>query len=530
MTDSHIKVNDSQPRVSHTADGVATAFAAPFPFLEDADLSVWIDGQKMSLETNYTVAGAGDSAGGTVSFLLAPEDGATVVIARDMGISRTSDFLAGSALRAAALNTELDTLTMVSQELQAANARTIRAPMHDAGSLSELPDTAQRAGRFLSFDTGGNPEAGPLRSSVDLAQQIANAEAGAVAAATSAEAAAAVVAAEVAAVDTDALQANHQAALRAAPYMLPVTFPGVPVLAHHRDNLVFAPTTNGTMHTYRPTDSGAWHINASSQYEQWFDLSHLGIGQEFKAAVRHGGTGSIVIAPGTDQAGGDNVIGPFAAGENFRIHAGESIVVVSRSTNTNGGYIGEVVAYSAAPEVTPVGLAHRLVENALGLHDGDSQYNLPSGFYGVSLPSGYCLDTGNFRLSFPLFNFASSHDGQVDAPRIHLAGKEYTVTYDSGDSAFGIGDTLTADNASAATLRVDHITHEGKLGLTLLTGSDPVAGDRLTSGDDDATIDAGGIVDLNTGDLPGGLTAFVVHNPNTQLLDLRVHWRNLEKI
>lgn len=254
MTDNHIKINDSQPRVSHAADGVVSTFTAPFPFLDPADLSVWVDGQKLTLDTNYTVSGSGESAGGSVTLHLTPEAGSTVVLARDMGISRTSDFLAGSALRAAALNTELDTLTMVSQELQAASERTVRAPVHDAGSIGELPITADRAGRLLSFDNDGNPEAGPLRTAVDLAEQVANAEAGAVAAATSAEAAAAIVAAEVAAVDTDAIRANQQAALRSAPYTLPVDHPGVPVLAHHRGNLVFAPAADGEMHTYRPID------------------------------------------------------------------------------------------------------------------------------------------------------------------------------------------------------------------------------------------------------------------------------------
>lgn len=525
MTDSHIKINDSQPRVSHAANGLSTEFAAPFPFMSDADLTVWVDGQHMTLATNYTVTGAGDSVGGAVTFLIPPDAGATVVVARQMEIARTSDFLAGSAMRAAALNTELDRLTMMGQELGAADERALRAAGHDTGTLAELPVTADRAGRLLSFDQNGEPEAGPLRTAVDFADQIANAESGAAAAATSAEAAAAVVASHVAAVNITELQANHLAALHAIPHTLPVTFPGVPVLAHHRGGLIFNPGSSPTVHTYRPTDSGAWHFNASNENEQWFDLSNLGIGQEFRAAVRHGGTGSIVIAPGHDNAGAGNLISPFATGENIRIYPGESIVIVARSTSNNGGYIGEAIGYSANPRVTTVGSAHRLIENMFGLYDGDSLYNLASGFQGISLPAGYWLDRSNPNFSYPLLSFAAIGSGETIPPRIQLPDREYEVTVNSG--AFQIGETVNASGGAA--LRVDYLCHDTtRIGLDLQSGSVPAGSETLTGAVSaaDATV-----IGANTiADLPGDVTALTLHNAAAGSADLRVQWRNLEKI
>jgi hypothetical protein len=525
MTDNHIKINDSQPRIGHAADGVATVFAAPFPFLADSDLSVWIDGLSMTLETNYTVKGAGDSAGGTVTFLLPPANGATVVIARDMGISRTSDFLAGRALRAAALNTELDTLTMVSQELQAASERTVRAPLHDTGGIAELPVTADRAGRILSFDAHGDPEIGPLRSALDLADQIANAESGAIAAATSAEAAAAVVAAEVAAVDMDELQANHQASMQAAPYKLPVTFPGVPVLANHRSRLIFNPGAAPELHTYRTTDSGAWHLNVSDANEQWFDISHLGIGQEFCAAVRHGGSGSIVITPGVDNAGVDNPIGPFAAGESIRIYPGEAIVIVARSTNNNGGYIGEAAIYSANPQIIKVGTGHRMYENHLGLFDGDSFYNLNEEFEGIGLPAGFQLDTGAEDFSFPQLTAARNASGDAMPPRVQIPDREYGVSITSG--AFDIGETVNA--SGGAVLRVDYLCSDtGRIGLDFQSGSVPSVSETLTGAISGATATVNAVSPIS--DLPGGVTSMMIHNPGGGSANLRMHWRNLEKI
>jgi hypothetical protein len=525
MTDSHIKINDSQPRVSHTADGVATAFAAPFPFLSGSDLSVWVDSLLMANGTNYLVTGAGESAGGSVAFVTAPVAGSTIVVARQMGIARTSDFLAGSAMRAAALNTELDRLTMVSQELEAADERALRASSHDTGALAELPVTPDRAGRLLSFDVNGDPEAGPLRSAVDRADQIAGAEANAVAAATSAEAAAAVVAAQVAAVDAGELQANQQAAMHAAPHVLPVTFPGVAVLANHRRNLVFSPGASPELHTYRTTDSGAWHLNASSANEQWFDLSHMGIGQEFRAAVRHGGTGSIVIDPGVDNAGNANLIGPFSAGQKVRIFPGEAVVIIARSNNNDGGFIGEAAVYSANPQVNLIGSAHRLTENAFGLYDGDSVYNLFNEFEGINLPAGYSLDSAKPNFSYPLLSFAVNGAGDVIPPRIQIPDREYTISVTGG--AFQIGETVNA--SGGGVLRVDYLRADStKIGLDLQSGSVPVSPQTLTGVSSAATANVTSAITI--ADLPGDAIALMIHNPVAGSADLRVHWRNLEKI
>lgn len=594
MTDDHIKIDGSQPWISHQADGVAVAFTADFAFLSPDDLKVWRDGTLLSFGVDYAVTGAGESGGGTVTFPEPPLASATIVIARRRAIARTSDFLAGSALRAAALNTELDRLTLTDQELDLAVRRTLRAAEHETDDMAALPASADRAGRLLSFDEGGNPVAGPQRASVDLVEAIAGAEAGAIAAATSAEAAAAVVASHVGAVDTAELQANHQAALKAAPHAVPVPFPAIPVLANHRRSLLFSPGASPELHMYRPTDSGAWHLNESSANEQWFDLSLMGIGQVFNAAVRHGGSGSVVIDPGTDCNGNPNIINPMLAGQKIRIFPGEGISVVTRSVNGNGGLILEVVQYSANPGIVTLGSAHRLIENALGLYDGESIYNLLSGFTGISLPSGFKLDGTHPHFSFPLFTFSAINGGEINAPRIQRAGGFYAVSYTTG-GPFAIGDTLTA--SGGASLRIDHIDADGSLGLSKLSGADPVVAETLSDGGgDQADIDAiapgnryavtytaggpygpgdtltasggaslrvdfvfsngdlglttlsgsdpvasetlddggGALAQVNTvtstgADLPGNLTAFVIHSPDASL-DLRVHWRNLEKI
>ena len=70
-------VSSTTSKVSYTGNGVTTAFAVPFYFLEAADLQVILRSSAgvetvQALTTNYTVAGAGVSSGGTVTMLTAP--------------------------------------------------------------------------------------------------------------------------------------------------------------------------------------------------------------------------------------------------------------------------------------------------------------------------------------------------------------------------------------------------------------------------------------------------------------------------
>lgn len=162
-------VLDITPRVQYVAAVSQTAFAYPFPIFEDADLVVIVDGVTKTLTTDYTVSGAGDDTGGTVTFLSGQAAGAIVTIYRDIAIERTSDFQANGPLSSATFNDELDRLTLVQQQLESKVDRAVYMSQDDEGSAGDqvLPSKASRANKFFAFDANGNPIASAAVSDGD---------------------------------------------------------------------------------------------------------------------------------------------------------------------------------------------------------------------------------------------------------------------------------------------------------------------------------------------------------------------------
>lgn len=155
MTD-HIRIGDVSPRVQYVADGVQAVFTYPFPIFAAGDLDVWLDAVRQ--EAGFVVAGAGASAGGTVTFDAAPAAGVRVTLRRRLAIQRVSDFQEGGDFRARTINDELDLLTAAVQQVAEDADRALHLEPSDTGA-TVLPARAARAGRFLAFDADGNPSA-----------------------------------------------------------------------------------------------------------------------------------------------------------------------------------------------------------------------------------------------------------------------------------------------------------------------------------------------------------------------------------
>jgi len=149
----HIQIGAIAPRVQHVADGVVTVFVYPFPIFAAADLAVYLDDTKQT--SGFTVNGAGVSSGGDVTFDTAPANGVTVTLAREIEITRTSDFQEGGEFRASVLNDELDYLTAALQQVADDVDRTIALSTKDPTSGLVLPDVAARASQYLGFDGTG---------------------------------------------------------------------------------------------------------------------------------------------------------------------------------------------------------------------------------------------------------------------------------------------------------------------------------------------------------------------------------------
>lgn len=185
-----IDINSTDPVKSYTGNGSTTAFAVPWPFYDNADLKVYVAGVLKTITTDYTVAGAGVAAGGTVTFVTAPANGAVVTILGDAVIDRTTHFPTTGPFNTETLNRQLNELTVFAKQLLSRVKRSIRTPDSDTiETLAALPAKASRASKALGFDANGDP-AVSTKTLPQLESEADNAAASATAAATSATAAA----------------------------------------------------------------------------------------------------------------------------------------------------------------------------------------------------------------------------------------------------------------------------------------------------------------------------------------------------
>lgn len=147
---------------SYLGNGSTTAFTVPFYFLANTHLEVILrDAQGIetvqALTTNYTVTGAGVPAGGTVTMLVAPVTGTTLVIRRNVPLTQEVDYQENDPFPAATHELALDKLTMVAQQLDGELQNALHFPATETTNDGELPIAADRAGKYLGFDGNGNP-------------------------------------------------------------------------------------------------------------------------------------------------------------------------------------------------------------------------------------------------------------------------------------------------------------------------------------------------------------------------------------
>jgi len=159
MADYSITAVDRRTVLSGSAGTGPYAFN--FPVLTQTDLAVYKDDTKLTLTTDYTVSiGAAGTGSVTLGVAATASNNITIVGAR--AIERTTDFVTAGDLLASSLNTELDSLTIFSQQVSEDADRAIKAPVTDPTSINmTLPTKASRAGKTLAFDeTTGDPVVG----------------------------------------------------------------------------------------------------------------------------------------------------------------------------------------------------------------------------------------------------------------------------------------------------------------------------------------------------------------------------------
>lgn len=156
-------VSSTAARVTYSGNGSTTGFAVNFYFLANSHLKVILLSSSgvetlQVLNTNYTVSGAGNQAGGTVTMIIAPPAGSSLTITRNVPLSQDVDYQPNDPFPAESHEQALDKLTMIAQQQADGNARSLYFPVTDSTSISgELPNSTLRASRYLAFDATGKP-------------------------------------------------------------------------------------------------------------------------------------------------------------------------------------------------------------------------------------------------------------------------------------------------------------------------------------------------------------------------------------
>jgi hypothetical protein len=169
-----VPINNVPRRVVFAADGVGP-YAFTFEILAAGDIAVFRDDLLLTLTTDYTVTINPDGTG-SVTLTASPTGATQIAIVGNRTIQRISDFVTGGDFFANTLNDELDQQTIFNQQNAEGLARALQAPITDPINVDmTLPRRADRAGKYLVFDTNGNPAPGEIPEEVNtVANNIAN--------------------------------------------------------------------------------------------------------------------------------------------------------------------------------------------------------------------------------------------------------------------------------------------------------------------------------------------------------------------
>ena len=148
---------------SHNGNGSTTNFAYQFKILQDSDLVVIIRSSTgtettKTLTTHYTVAGAGDASGGSITFTAGntPASGETVVIRRNVPQTQAIDYIANDPFPAETHEEGLDRTTMIAQQVSEEADRSIKLSRTNTMASTEFTVGAtDRANKILAFDSAG---------------------------------------------------------------------------------------------------------------------------------------------------------------------------------------------------------------------------------------------------------------------------------------------------------------------------------------------------------------------------------------
>jgi hypothetical protein len=156
-----------------------TVFSVSFPFLQEDDVSatkIALDGTETPLvrPTNYTLTGKGNPAGGTLTLKHGVPAGTKILIVGQVVRTRATSVVRGGKYDSAALDEDIDRLTLIAQEHDRDIARSPKVPFGE--TPPELVTGA--AGTVAMWDDDGNLVEGPSAEALDHLEAALGVDAG----------------------------------------------------------------------------------------------------------------------------------------------------------------------------------------------------------------------------------------------------------------------------------------------------------------------------------------------------------------
>jgi hypothetical protein len=151
-------VTAAEARIEYAGNGTTKVFAYPYQFYQNSDLEVWLfndttgEGVHQIVGQDYTVTGAMNVTGGSLTFTVAPPAGYTLIIINDPDIVQATHYVNADDFPADSHEAALDRLTKICQRLSDRIDRAVKAPDYapedqvpDADTLVNLVNDAQEA-------------------------------------------------------------------------------------------------------------------------------------------------------------------------------------------------------------------------------------------------------------------------------------------------------------------------------------------------------------------------------------------------
>lgn len=167
-------ISNLTTRNDYTGTGAVNTYSYTFKIFVETDLVVTVVNNTTGVEstltitTDYTVTGAGETAGGTIVLVDAGQawisggnlsSDYSITIQRVLPLTQATDIRNQGDFFPEAHEDQFDRGVMIVQQLNADNGRALRLPKTETASDAKttLPTVDERSSNFLAFDAVGNP-------------------------------------------------------------------------------------------------------------------------------------------------------------------------------------------------------------------------------------------------------------------------------------------------------------------------------------------------------------------------------------